>query len=137
VDDCELFRCPVAGEIAKLAEHFILVVPLFCEGKICEISGKNGRGNFGSVPPTVLLTPSQLPLRTVVHCEPACYGEFRDGALGPRILSAYFDRCEREEEHPNCGTRFPSLSIKFVAFLRSSLCRELVGTEKYILECIK
>ena len=76
-------------------------------------------GNFGSVPPTVLLTPSRLPLRTVVHCKLACYGEFRDGALEPRILSAHFDCCEREEEHPSCGTRSPSLSIKFVAFCRS------------------
>ena len=81
-------------------------------------------GNFGSVPPTVLLTWLQLPSRTVVHCKPACYGEFRDGALEPRILPAYFDCCGAgEEEHPSCVTRSPSLIIKFVAFCKSSLCQ--------------
>ena len=36
-DDCELFRGPVTGEIAKLAEHLFLVVHFFRETKEFDI----------------------------------------------------------------------------------------------------
>jgi hypothetical protein len=39
-DDCELFRGPVTGEIAKLAEHFFLVVHFFRETKEFDIGAE-------------------------------------------------------------------------------------------------